>query len=200
MKMRSPVPMTIAKTGYILVSVALIAAGCWMIAMPQISVAVIERFLGIAMIAFGIVKLVGYFSKDLFRLAFQYDLEFGILLLVLGAIALLRPNHVLNFLCIAIGICMLTEGLFKVKIAKQSRAFGIRGWWAILTLAILTAIVGLVLIVHPSESVAILTALVGASLIVEGIQNLIVVLSAVKIIKNQVPDVVEADYYEICRD
>ena len=44
---------------------------------PGVSVAVIGELLGIGMIVFGAVKVAGYLSRDLFRLAFQYDLAFG---------------------------------------------------------------------------------------------------------------------------
>ena len=98
MKMRSTAPMRVAKTGYIVMSAFFILAGIVFIVFPALSVKIIGRALGIAMLVFGAVKLVGYFSKDLFRLAFQYDLEFGVLLIALGAIVLIKPGNVMNFL------------------------------------------------------------------------------------------------------
>ena len=35
------------------------------------------------MLLFGFIKMIGYFSKDLYRLAFQFDLASGILLMAL---------------------------------------------------------------------------------------------------------------------
>ena len=95
MKMRSVTPMRIAKIGYIVMSVMFCIAGALFIALPDISITMIGISMGIAMIVFGIVKLVGYFSRDLFRLAFQFDLELGILLLVLGLIVLIRPDDLM---------------------------------------------------------------------------------------------------------
>ena len=89
------------------------------------------------------MKLVGYFSRDLYRLAFQYDLEFGILLIALGVIVLLRTNGVMDFICIAAGVSILADGLFKIQIAIDARRFGIRDWWLILLLAVVTGGVGL---------------------------------------------------------
>lgn len=98
MKMRSVTPMRIAKTGYIIMSAVFSSAGILFIACPELSLRILGRALGIAMILFGCIRLVGYFSRDLFRLAFQYDLEFGILLIALGAIVLIRSPNVMNFL------------------------------------------------------------------------------------------------------
>lgn len=197
MKMRSVTPMRIAKSGYIIMSAVFCIVGILFIARPELSVKIIGRGLGIAMILFGCIKLVGYFSRDLFRLAFQYDLEFGILLIALGVIVLIRSPNVMNFIFIALGIAILADGLFKVQIAMDSKRFGIAAWWLILLLAVLTGFVGLLLVFRPVESAHVLTMLLGVSLLAEGILNLCVVVSTVKIVKHQRPDVIESEYREI---
>jgi len=197
MKMRSMTPMRVAKTGYILMSVIFCALGVLFIVRPDRSLTVMGQALGIAMIAFGAFKLVGYFSRDLFRLAFQYDLEFGILLIVLGVVVLPRSEDVMGVLAAALGIAILADGLFKVRIAMDSRTFGIRSWWVILALAAVTCGAGVMLVLRPWEGARLLARLLGASLLCEGVLNLCVALSTVKIIDHQRPDVIEAEYTEI---
>ena len=196
MKMRSVTPMRIAKIGYIVMSVMFCIAGALFIALPDISITMIGISMGIAMIVFGIVKLVGYFSRDLFRLAFQFDLELGILLLVLGLIVLIRPDDLMSFICIALGISILTDGLFKVQIALDSKRFGIKSWWVILALAVVTGTIGVFLIFLSAKSAQFLTVLLGVSILAEGILNLYTVISTVLIIKHQQPDVIEIEYSE----
>ncbi len=196
MKMRSVTPMRIAKIGYIVMSVMFCIAGALFIALPDISITMIGISMGIAMIVFGIVKLVGYFSRDLFRLAFQFDLELGILLLVLGLIVLIRPDDLMSFICIALGISILTDGLFKVQIALDSKRFGIKSWWVILALAVVAGTIGVFLIFRSAKSAQFLTVLLGVSILAEGILNLYTVISTVLIIKHQQPDVIEIEYSE----
>ena len=197
MKNRCTAPMRAAKAGYIIMSLVFCGAGALFIARPELSAAAISRALGAAMILFGAVKLVGYFSKDLFRLAFQYDLGFGLLLIALGILVLAKPAGVLDFIFIALGIAILTDGLFKVQIAVDSKRFGIPTWWLTLTLAMVTGVVGLVLVFRPWDSVRLLTALLGAALLAEGILNLCVAVSTVKIVGHQRPDVIEATSFEV---
>lgn len=197
METRSVTPMRAAKTGYVVMSIVFCVVGVLFIALPARSAVMIGRVLGAAMAAFGAVKLVGYFSRDLYRLAFQYDLEFGILLIALGVIVLLRTNGVMDFICIAAGVSILADGLFKIQIAIDARRFGIRDWWLILFLAVVTGGVGLLLVFRPWESVQVLTVLLGAALLAEGVLNLCVALSTVKIVKNQQPDVIETEYFEV---
>ncbi len=197
MKTRSVTPMKLAKAGYIIMSAVFCAVGLLFILLPELSTVIIGRALGTAMLIFGGIKLAGYFSKDLFRLAFQYDLEFGILLIALGLIVLVRSTDVMNFIFIALGISIFADGLFKVRIALEAKAFGIAEWLLILILAILTGFAGLLLVFRPAESAKILTRLLGISLLAEGILNLCVTLSTVKIVRHQQPDVPEANYYEL---
>ena len=194
--MRSTVSMRTAKIGYIVSSILFCIFGAVLMIFPQISISVIGLFVGWAMILFGVVKIIGYFSKDLFRLAFQYDLAFGILLAVLGMIILIRPEMMMNFLCVALGVAILSDGLFKVQIAVDSKIFGINKWWLIMIAALLTGCVGLALIFRPSDAAVALTTMLGIALILDGLMSMITVLSTVKIVKNQHPDAIDAKYRE----
>ncbi len=197
MKTRCTIPMWVAKIGCIVMSLAFCAAGIACIADPSLSAAVIGRMLGAAMILFGAVKLVGYCSRDLYRLAFQYDLGFGLLLIALGALVLLRPAGVLDFLFTALGVAVLTDGLYKVQIAVDAKRFGISTWWLTLVLAVAAGLIGLVLVFRPWDSVRLLTMLLGAALLAEGVLNLCVAVSAVKIVPHQRPDVIEVTSFEV---
>ena len=194
--MRSVKPMKAAKISYIIISALLCVFGVVMMAVPELSVTVVGTVLGIAMIVFGIVKLAAYFSKDLFRLAFQYDLAFGILLIALGVLVLLQPDGAMSFFCIVLGISVLTDGLFKIQAASDSKRFGLRPWWLILTLAIMACLAGLLLVFRPMDGARALLVLLGIAMLAEGILNLCVACSMIKIIRHQQPDVLDAEFYE----
>ena len=186
--MRSVLPMKAAKIGYIVLSVLYCVLGILLFAMPDLSLTAIGIILGIGMIVFGIVKIIGYFSKDLFRLAFQYDLAFGGLLIALGIIVLVNPEHLVIFFCIVIGIAVLCDGLFKIQIAIDSKPFGIRTWWLILLFAVITVAAGVLLIIRPAQAARMLTVFLGISVFADGILNLIVAVFTVKIIDHQLSD------------
>ena len=149
------------------------------------------------MIVFGIVKIVGYFSKDLFRLAFQYDLEFGSVLAVLGIAVLVHPIHAVNLIVIAMGVLIMADAFFKARIAKESKEFGITDWWFIFGGAIVAGLLGLLLMFRPGNSAEALITLLGIALVAEGILNLSVAVCTVKMIKNQFPDNIDPDLEDI---
>ena len=189
--MRSVKFIQTAKIGYIIMSVLFCVLGIVLCIRPEISVLWIGRILGISMIIFGIFKIVGYFSKDLFRLAFQYDMALGTLSMTLGIVTLLLPGDALTFLCIMFGVAALADGLFKLQIAMDAKAFGVSSWWLILTLAILTGAIGIVLIFRPAFGSLVLTVIFGLTLILDGILNLCVAICTVKIIRHQQPDIID---------
>lgn len=195
--MRDVAPMKTAKIGYIVMSVLFCVLGVVLFVSPAVSVVWIGRLLGIGMMIFGVVKLVGYFSRDLFRLAFQYDLAFGALLIALGLVTLLHPNSAMSFLCIMFGIPVLADGLFKIQMAIDSHRFGVRSWWVVLLLAVLTCVIGVLLVLRPSDGAQVLTMMMGISLFLDGVLNLSVAICLVKIVRNQQPDIIDSEGYEI---
>ena len=186
-----------AKIGYIMISILLCVLGIVLIAVPDFSVTLLCRLGGGIMMLFGLVKVIGYCSKDLYRLAFQFDLAFGILLMALGIILIIRADAMVNLICIVMGICVLADALLKIQISIDSKTFGIQKWWLILAMAILTGVAGFLLVFRPSESIQIIMILFGIALITEGVLNLITILIAVKIIRHQMPEVIDAEYCEI---
>ena len=192
MRLRSTAPIRTAKIGYIVMSLALCAFGIILIVMPDISAKILGIVCGIMITAFGCVRLIGYFSKDLYRLAFQYDLPLGILLIILGIIMLARPGSLMTFVCVSVGLYILTDSLFKIRISA-----GLREWWLILAMAVIAAVCGLLLLIRPGEGSKLLVTVLGISLLAEGIMSLATVLTAVKIIRHQQPDVIEAEWTEL---
>jgi uncharacterized membrane protein HdeD (DUF308 family) len=184
----STVPMRVAKTGYIVLSAGFIVLGILLAFFPEFSVDLACDILGGIMMGFGAFKIAGYLSKDLYRLAFQYDLPLGCLFVILGVLIIAYPVQTMAFFSVVLGISILADGLFKIQIAMDSRRFGIDLWWLILVLALLSGLAAALLIFYPSTGGQIIVTIFGVALICEGIQNLIAAAFLVKIISHQLPD------------
>lgn len=168
------------KRAYLILSAAMVVMGIVLIAFPKISMMTVCCIAGALSIALGIVKLIGYFSDDLFRLAFQFDLAFGVLAVVTGILMLAHPDHVVKVIPMILGIIVMADGAFKLQTSYDAKRFGLRHWGWILILAAATCIFGLLLVIHPVQSAAALTVLTGLTLVMDGIQNLCIVAYTVK--------------------
>ena len=58
-------------------------------------------------------------------------------------------------------------------------------------------VIGLLLVLRPTEGAQVLVMLMGVSLLLDGALNLSVALCAVKVVRHQQPDVIETDDFEI---
>ena len=191
--MRSVRPMQVAKTGCIVMSVLFCALGALLLFMPELSASLIGILIAAMLIVFGLIKLTGYSSRDLYRLAFQYDLAIGILLVALGLMLLTKPGRAMDFMCLILGIAVASDGFFKVQMSLDAKRFGLSTWWLILILGVIAGIAGLAAAFHPVEGTKVLMMLLGASLLAEGLLTLSVTLCAVKIIRDQRKDEIEID-------
>lgn len=81
--------------------------------------------IGTACIVIGCTGIYGYFSNDLYRLAFQSDLALGIFNVILGILLIVRQSAPELF-PYAVSILMLIDGGNKVQISLESMVFGLK--------------------------------------------------------------------------
>lgn len=155
----------LAKTGYVLISVLFYLSGVLCLTIPDISgkAAVIAG--GIILIVYGIIKITGYLSKDLFCLAFQYDFACGIFLIVLGIVVLVTKQTFKGYLLSAVGVLILLDSLLCIQTSIDAKRFGLSSWFVMLAFAILSGALGAVLIVTNTQMIA------GCSLLAEGLMR-----------------------------
>ncbi len=161
-----------AKSFYIICSILLCTMGVLLICWPTLSAEILCIVLGVVSLVYGAEKILGYFSRDMYRLAFQFDLALGIFVAILGVILLLRPGKVLLVVDFIVGLFVLVEGVFKVQTSVDACRFGLKRWWLILVGALLSIVFGLILVFSLLSGTALVMVFVGISLLADGVQNL----------------------------
>ncbi|MDD6212612.1 MAG: DUF308 domain-containing protein, partial [Clostridiales bacterium] len=117
-----------ARGGYILISSIFYIAGIVCMMVPSISPTSLCICGGLILIAYGIVKIIGYLSDDMYDLAFQYDLACGLFLMVLGIIVLGCNLRIRLYLSPGLGLLILLDAVLKVQTAKDAKVFGLETW------------------------------------------------------------------------
>lgn len=114
-------------------------------------------------------------------MAFRYDFAFGLLLLAIGAVILIKHSGDYDYLPAGIGGLALLDSVLKAQMSEEARRFGLEKWNVISISAAVTGILGIALIFRSSvrqpETSRFLTALV---LVAVGIMNHCVIKYAVK--------------------
>lgn len=155
----------LARTGYILISILFYLSGILCLTVPNISGKTAAMAGGIILIAYGLIKITGYLSKDLYCLAFQYDFACGIFLLVLGIVVLAANQKFKGYLLSAVGVLILLDSLLCIQTSMDAKKFGLSSWPAILALSILSGALGAALIITNTQIIA------GCSLLAEGLMR-----------------------------
>lgn len=168
------------KNMYSILTICLILVVAVLLIAPGIALDVVCIIFGIYMIIYGAVKIMGYFAKDAYQLAFQFDLALGIVIAIVGIVFVCRTARVVQLLSTCIGIVMLVDATFKIQTSIDSKRFGISRWWLMLILAVIVAAIGILLILMPGETTRLMVRLIGLNLCMDGILNLVIVIDTVK--------------------
>ncbi len=185
--MHSAIPMQIAKIGHIVLSALLVGLAILILLNPQFPLSVFETACGIFLILFGAVKITGYASKDLYRLAFQYDFVYGFVLAGVGLVFLLRPDLSVETLGTVIGLFVFSDGVIKIQVARHAKKFGITLWWMIFAFAMLASLGGLFVAIYRFGTVPALEITMGVIFLIEGLMNICTVLTSVRVVEYREP-------------
>lgn len=175
-----------ARDGYILISVIFYITGIIYMIVSSVSPMVVCISSGIILIVYGLVKILGYFSDDLYCLAFQYDLACGLFLIVEGIIVLGCNLRIWNYLSPGLGLLILLDSLLKLQTSKDAQKFGLETWNWILVFSVLAGIFGVLIIVKPFSDMRISHIINGCGLLMEGFMNHLTVIKTVIITNERV--------------
>lgn len=163
-----------AKTGNIIGGAAFFILGVVLMIFPETSLTVLSRIAGAVMLASGIIRIIGYFSKDLYYLAFQFDFALGILSILFGTAIFFRPAIIISAIQLFLGAFVLINGLFALQTAMDSKKFGMQFWWVLLILSVISSLFGFAMIINPFKSAAAITELIGIALLFVGAEKVFV--------------------------
>lgn len=178
----------LAKAGYLVISVVFYVFGVAYMLLPDVTPRAVCTMSGVVLMAYGVIKIIGYFSKDLYCLAFQYDLACGLFLAVFGVILLARSQQMIPHLSVGLGTLILLDSLLSVQMSKDAKRFGLETWYVILAAAIVAGVCGGVVIVSPFQTARGKHIAAGCALLAQGFKSHCVVHYTVKTMEHRLPE------------
>lgn len=153
---------------FILFFIAEVAIGVLLLVDQNIFTNTISYILGGVLLAFGLLNLIAYFRAEQ---AFGYLLK-SVVMCAAGIFIITRPDFIFNVLAIIFGLYLLTDGISSLRNSVAMKNYGASKWVGSLIMAILTIILGLVLIVNPLASTKIAVTALGIALVISGILSI----------------------------
>lgn len=114
----------IARRGTIIIDIVLYAVTATLILNLPVMHIFLGRIFGIILVANGVLKIFGYFSKDLYCLAFEYDFGLGILMIIMGVSFYHFKEQ--QLILLMIGIAFLVNSLFSAQMTQDAKRFGLK--------------------------------------------------------------------------
>lgn len=140
------------------------------------------------------MRIVGYFVRELDGVGLRYDFATGASAIIAGALMLWRAGEVGPVMAVVIGLLILVDCVFKLRVAMDSRSMGANTWWVTLLFTCVSLVLGLPLIFDAFKGERILSIMMGVALVADGLQNLCTVIYSslfVKETRKAVQDVVD---------
>ena len=137
MNRRSTTLVRAAKIVSLALSGLLLALGIILIFWSDEFSAILRFFFGFLSILLGGAKILGYFTNDLYRIAYQFDFAGGCVVALFGLLLLIMPEAMIPRLGAAVAIYVLVDGLVRVQTAMDAQRFGMPFWYMLLIGAVL---------------------------------------------------------------
>ena len=107
-------------------------------------------------------------------------------MIVVGILILVKRESILHLIFVIFGLLILTDALLRIQMSVEAKKFGMKLWWGILILAVITGIFGMILLIDPAGGARITVIFAGAAFLLEGILKLCVGIYTVRIRDNVV--------------
>lgn len=166
------VKFTRTKWGTILWGIAAIVLGILLFMNPNTAAATFTIAAGWVLTIYGIASLVSAATRWSVILS-TVDLYNGLISLLLGVLILMAPGFFMAWIFILLGIYVIIAGFSQLTAANAARVMGVKGsGWGIAS-AILTIILGFMVITSPFGMASAVVAVGGIALIYTGIVHII---------------------------
>ena len=143
--------------------------GAILIANPEQTIKIISYILGIGFIILGIYKIIGYIREKGEKDLFNYELIYGIMIIVIGLISIVYSSTIAIIFRIIIGIWIIYSSVIRASSSLKLKNTNSNIWIYTLIIAIAMFICGLYIILN--EGTIIMT--IGILMVIYGVMDII---------------------------
>ena len=159
--------------------------GLLLLLFPGKALEFISYCVGFVAIAMGVTRTVRYFKQDhTYPFLFQSDLVVGLITVGLGLFLITQPKTVITLVPNIFGILLAGCGVGNILRSLDAKKAGLNTWGLLLALAIISIVLGALILGSPFEVMEVTVAVIGGCLIYQGVTDLISTLIVSKRIES----------------
>lgn len=179
-------------------TLVILSFGILLYAFPGTVIKSITIGLGVIFMVIGIIPIINYFRFRSSGLTTTFSFMMGVFCIVVGLILLLNENILGTIIPIITGVWMIINSINRIAIAMDLRDDNVSIWSITLIYAIITLIVGVLLILDPVNGGRLVTKTIGIIICVYSLIDLVNLVTlkvkanqVVKTVKNEIKKIVE---------
>lgn len=187
------------KWDVIMTSLLYVALGIAVLVMPDTMRRALGYLIGAFLIVAGAVSMIGYLLRDAHQNYFRNDFVYGLVEITIGIIVLYKIDMIVELVTIILGILVVASGCRKLQDVIDMKRMEYGNWIAMLVLAAVNVIFGVVLILNPGAVATVIEQMIGIGLIVSGVTDCVIACYFARIIKKYMNrlETVDSTYVEI---
>ena len=157
---------------YIVMAVAYVVFGLSLLIKPELSTTVICYAIGAVCVIYAIANLIKYFTGSMNRMYIEPDFVLSVIICVFGIVTIVRPSVIISILPFIVGIVLVFSGLIKVQDGINLKRFNYDRWFLVLGFAVISVILGIVVLLNPFGTGLLFTRIVGLFFTVDGVLSI----------------------------
>jgi len=177
----------------IITSLFLLALGILLIVKSDATIMMVSYVIGAVLIALGVLAIINFLrsKSELYHL----DIVYGIVTIILGVLVIKNPKVIGSIIPFVVGVGILINSGTKLKYALDLKENKEGVWKYTLVVAIISAILGVLLIFNPFKASSLLVQVIGIVISVYALLDIIsTIILKKKFIKSEIK---EADLIKI---
>lgn len=166
---------------------------------PETMEKTLAYLIAVVLIVAGAVSMVCYLLRSAKENYYRNDFLYGLIGIALGVTVLYKIELIISLVPVILGIMVLISGCAKLQDVVDIKRLNSGNWIALLVIAVIDVIFGVLLITDPFKAASILFRLIGAGLIFSGITDCVVIFYFAEQFKRVVQDTaeIESSYEEV---
>ena len=169
------------KTSWVFSAIVTIILGLILVLFPAAALTSVSYVMGGIAIAMGVIRTVRYFKQDhTYPFLFQSDLVVGLLSVGFGIFMVSQPVAFLSLLPHVFGILLVGCGIGSILRAVDAKKMGLAYWSVLLGLAIVSIVLGMLIMINPFYFAETTVIVIGACLIYQGVTDIVTTLAVGK--------------------
>lgn len=153
-------------------SIISLVLGIVMVIYPEKTMSVICYVIAGAILVYGIIDIISYFTAKAYNGAFSLTLLKGVVAAVIGIIIFINPKYLATFIPIVLGILLIIDGITSIQKSVFLKNNNVYFWHVSMVESIITFAFGIFVLINPLSVERAIIICLGIAFIWYGISSI----------------------------